>query len=129
MKAIYFIFSILLLTVIISMISFFKKNTVHHTTSFAISDTKTAIKLQITYNANQADKVEKYIDSCFQPEVIFGNSHKVNKEVRIKNEAVFHINASQGSFCLTADKKSNSKASLDEVINMCNGLRAVIKPD
>lgn len=84
--------------------------------------------MEAIYNSDPAPLVEKYIDSCLQPEVVFGERHKTNKDVEIKSSQLkFHIKGSPGSLNMTAGKRSNT-VSLDTLKNIFEGLKSVIKP-
>lgn len=128
MKTAYILFSVSVVLVVISISLFLSNNTTSHKTAVSYAETPTSYIFRASYNASQAELVEKYIDSCFSPVVIFGTTHKIKKEVITADNTRFDIKASQGSFYIKADKKLNSQAALDKLINTCMGLKNVIKP-
>lgn len=125
MKTIYFLFAVCLVCFFISITSFLNENTAGHKISFSISETPAAFKLKISYHPDKAPQVEKYIDSCLYPEVVFGNMHKINKEVITADQLQFHIKGTPGTLYLTADKRINSASSLDKIRQVCKGLKSV----
>ena len=128
MKTIYLTFYIAII-LFVSAAGFQYCNAPGHKTAFTISVTSTAIIMNVTYNPDQAQQVENYIDSCLQPEVVFGDKHKANKEVQINSSQLnYFIKGSPGTLIMTADKKSNADSSLNKLKNIFEGLKTVIKP-
>ena len=128
MKTIYLTFYIAII-LFFSAAGFLYCNAPGHNTSFTIKVTSTAIIMNVTYNPDQAPQVENYIDSCLQPEVVFGDKHKANKEVQISSSQLkYIIKGSPGALKMTADKKSNADSSLNKLKNIFEGLKSVIKP-
>jgi hypothetical protein len=128
MKKISLLLSIGVLAFVLSVANFLNKNNPHHYISFSYKVTSTAITIKAIYNPEQAPQVEKYIDSCLQPEVVFGNKHKADKEVQISSsQLTYYIKGSPGTLKITADKESNSTSSLHKLKNILEGLKSFIK--
>lgn len=129
MKTTYFLLSAAILFFFFSTVFFLRGNAPSHNTSFIFKVTSKAIITKVTYDPDQAPQVEKYIDSCLQPEIVFGDQHKVNKEVLISSSQLkYHIKGSPGALTMTADKNSNTVSSLNKLKNILEGLKSVIKP-
>lgn len=129
MKTTYLLLSVALLFFFFSTAFILHANAPGNNTSFSITVTSTAIIIKVTYDPDQSPQVEKYIDSCLQPEVVFGDKHTANKEVQISsNQLKYHIKGSPGSLKMRADKNSNSTSSLNKLRNILEGLKTVIKP-
>jgi hypothetical protein len=129
MKKIYLLLSAAILVFFFAVTSFMRINYPTHQTSFTVKITTTAIMLKVKYDPGQAPQVERYIDSCLQPEIVFGDKRKANKEVQMNGDQLrFHIKGSPGSLSMTADKKSNTASSLDKLKSIFEGLKSVIKP-
>lgn len=130
MKNVYLLLSIAGLALFISATGFLRVNAPNHSTSFIYKVTSKAVITRVSYDPDQAPQVEKYIDSCFSPEVVFGDNHKTNKEIRISSSELHYvIKGSPGSLIMTAYKMSNSAASLSRLKSTWEGLKSVIKPD
>jgi hypothetical protein len=130
MKIIYLLLAVAVVVFSLSVAGFLHANAPNHNTSFNITITSTAIVTKATYDPDQAPQVEQYIDSCLQPQVVFGDKHKVDKEVQISDSQLsYHIEGSPGTLNMTADKNSNSGSSLNKLKNIFEGLQSVIKPD
>ena len=129
MKKTYLLLSAASLLFFFSIAFFLDAKAPNHNTSFIYKVTSTAIITEVTYDPDQAPQVEKYIDSCLQPEVVFGDRHKANKEVQINSSQLhYQIKGSPGSLNMKADKRSNSISSQDKLKNILEGLKSVIKP-
>jgi hypothetical protein len=130
MKTTYFLLSAAIVFFFFSTAFFLRGNAPGHNTSFIFKVTSTAMITKVTYDADQAPQVEKYLDSCLQPEIVFGDKHTVNKEVLISSSQLkYHIKGSPGALTMTADKRSNSASSLNKLKTIFEGLKSVIKPD
>ena len=130
MKKTYLLLAAAILVFVCSVVGFVHNNAPNHSTSFFFKVTSKALIVEVEYDPEQAPQVEKYIDSCLQPEIVFGNTHKVNKDVQISgSELKYHVKASPGELKMTADKNSNSASSLNKLKNILDGLKSVIKPD
>ena len=125
MKMIYVLCTICLLSSAIICYNFFGSYFHGGSVSLAIKETTSRYQLQISYNHDRAAAVEKYIDSCFAPVMIFGAQHKIDKDIRINSESSFHIKADKGHLLLVADKDNNSTASLNKLRGINEGIKAV----
>jgi hypothetical protein len=129
MKTTYLLLSVAIVFFFFSTAFFLRSNAPSHHTSFFFTVTSTAIITKIAYDPDQAPQVEKYLDSCLQPVVVFGGKHTANKEVQITSSQLkYHIKGSPGALKMTADKKSNADSSLKKLKNIFEGLKSVIKP-
>jgi hypothetical protein len=129
MKNTYLLLSVAILTFSFSAVGFLRTNVPSHHTSFIFTSTSTAVTMKVTYDPDQAPQVEKYIDSCLQPAVVFGDKHKANKEVQVSSsQLIYHIKGSPGSLNIRADKNSNADSSLDKLKKILEDLKSVIKP-
>ena len=130
MKKTYLLLAAAVLVFVFSVVGFVRNNAPNHSTSFLYKVTSKAMIIEVAYNPEQAPQVEKFIDSCLQPEIVFGNSHKVNKDVLISSiQLKYQVKASPGELKMTADKISNAPSSLNKLKNIFDGLKSVIKPD
>jgi hypothetical protein len=129
MKNTYLLLSVAILTFSLSAAAFLRTNAPSHHTSFIFTSTSTVITIKVTYDPEQAPQIEKYIDSCLQPAIVFGDKHKINEEVQVSSgQLTYNIKGSPGILNITADKKSNAVSSLDKLKNILEGLKSVIKP-
>jgi hypothetical protein len=130
MKNTYLLLSLAFLVFFFSAASFLQATAPNHHTSFSYSVTSTAVITKVTYNPDQSPLVEKYIDSCLQPVVVFGDKHKANKEVQItSSELNYTVKGSPGSLTMKALKINNSASSLKKLKDIFEGLKSVIKPN
>jgi hypothetical protein len=130
MKKTYLLLAAAVLVFVCSVVGFVRNNAPNHSTSFLYKVTSKAMIIEVTYNPDQAPQVEKYIDSCLQPEIVFGNRHKVNTDVQISSSQLkYQVKAAPGELKMTAGKNSNSASSLHKLKNIFEGLKSVIKPD
>ena len=125
MKTIYVLCTICLLSSAIILYNFFGSYFHGNSVSLAVKETTSRYQLQLHYNLDHAEAVEKYIDSCFAPVVVFGTAHKIEKDVIINTESRFHIKADKGHLQLIADKDNNSTASLNKLRGINEGFKAV----
>ncbi|SIT29878.1 hypothetical protein SAMN05421788_10966 [Filimonas lacunae] len=129
MKKIYLLLAVALLCLVISAATFVHFSASYSSTSSSYTANATAVTIKATYNPEQAPLVEKYVDSCLQPVVVFGTAHKVNKDIAInESQLLYHVKASPGTLTITASPKENDRHSLDKLRNILDGLGSVIKP-
>jgi hypothetical protein len=129
MKKMHLLLSLALLVFFFSAVSFMHIAAPAYSTSFSYHESSTEVITKVTYNADQSPLVEKYIDSCLQPVVVFGDKHKVNKEVQISSsELNYTVKGSPGSLTMKALKVNNSASSLKRLKDIFDGLKSVIKP-
>jgi len=127
MKKTYLLLSLALMIFFFSAACFLYANTPNFNTSFHYKATSKAITTEVSYPTQKAPRVEKYIDSCLLPVTVFGEEHKINKEVAISvSELKYHIKGKPGSLSMKAYKNENSAASLDKLKNIFEGLKSVV---
>jgi hypothetical protein len=130
MKKTYLLLAAAVLVFVCSVVGFVRYNAPTYSTSFYFKVTSKAMIVEVTYNPDQSPQVERYIDSCLQPEVVFGSRHKVNTDVQISSSRLkYQVKASPGELKMTADKNSNSESSLNRLKSIFDGLKSVIKAD
>ncbi|GGH79276.1 hypothetical protein GCM10011379_48400 [Filimonas zeae] len=117
-----------ILVLVVSASAFLHENAPGSATSFSYSLSSKAATVKVKYDREQASQVEKYIDSCLQPEIVFGGEHTVKKDVQISSGVNYHIKASPGALKITADKSDNDTHALNKLRSICEGLRSVVKP-
>lgn len=130
MKKMYLLLSLALMVFFFSAVSFMNIAAPDYSTSFGYHESNTEVITKVSYNAEQSPLVEKYIDSCLQPVVVFGDKHKANKEVQISSsELNYTVKGKPGSLTIKALKANNSTASLKKLTDIFEGLKSVIKPN
>jgi hypothetical protein len=128
MKKMYLLLSLALLVFFFSAVSFIHISAPNYGTSFSYHESTTEVITKVIYNADQSPHVEKYIDSCLQPVVVFGDKHKTNKEVQISSsELNYTVKGSPGSLTMKALKANNSASSLKKLKDIFEGLKSVVK--
>lgn len=128
MKKTYLLLSLALLFFFFSAVSFIHVTALNYSTSFSYHESNTKVITKVTYNAEQSPLVEKYIDSCLQPVVVFGDKDKTNKEVQISSGGLnYTVKGSPGSLTMKALKANNSASSLKKLKDIFEGLKHVIK--
>ena len=128
MKKMYLLLSLALMIFFFSAVSFMNIAAPNYSTSFSYHESDTEVITKVSYNADQSPLVEKYIDSCLQPVVIFGDKHKADKEVQISSsELNYTVKGKPGSLTIKALKANNSPASLKKLKNIFEGLKRVVK--
>jgi hypothetical protein len=129
MKKMHLLLSLALLVFFFSAVSFINTAAPTYSTSFSYHESSTEVITKVKYNADQSPLVEKYIDSCLQPVVVFGGKHKANKDVQINSsELNYTVKGSPGSLTIKALKANNSASSLKRLKEIFEGLKNVIKP-
>jgi len=128
MKKMYLLLSLAFMVFFFSAVSFIHVAAPNYSTSFSYHESNTEVITKVTYNADQSPLVEQYIDSCLQPVVVFGDKHKINKEVKISSSGLnYTVKGSPGSLTMKALKANNSASSLKKLKEIFEGLKRVVK--
>lgn len=130
MKKVYLLMSAAILVLVVSASAFLRANAPNHGNAFSYTVTDNTVSIKVVYNPEQASRVEIYVDSCLQPQIVFGHDHAVNKEVLAGNGRLgFHVKAKPGALKITADRSGDNTDARNKLRGMLEGLRSLIKPE
>lgn len=129
MKKVYLLMFAAIVVLAVSASAFLRKNTPNNERTFSYTVTSKLVAIKVAYNPEQSPQVERYIDSCLQPEVVFGEEHTVNKEVQINNGRLnYHVKGEPGWLKITAERKENDVDARTKLREILEGLKSVVKP-
>jgi len=97
-------------------------------TSIAISDTPSELKLTAQYALHQTDAAQKYMETYLQEDRIFQSvQEEKNAEIRLADGTTFQISYQPGSTKIKFNKKGNSFSSYQRIKKMMTGFANAIK--
>lgn len=94
--------------------------------TLVIKETSDHFQLTASYNEAETDRVEKYINACLRPESVFQGSDDVDKDIILRDGTKFYIRSSPGDLLIKINTTKNTKASIQRIKNLCQGINGVI---
>lgn len=94
--------------------------------TLVIKETSDYFQLTASYNEAETDRVEKYINACLRPESVFQGSDDVDKDIILRDGTKFYIRSSPGDLLIKINTAKNTKASIQRIKIMCQGINGVI---
>jgi hypothetical protein len=96
-------------------------------TSISINDSENLYKLTAYFPEDKTARVKRYINSCISEEEFFtpGND-PVDITADLKDNTRFHIKSKSGRLLIEIKKSENTRASLERIKKMCEGIKKVL---
>lgn len=96
--------------------------------SISVRSTDAGYSLDASYPEQKTEKVVKYIEETLGDEKIFTVPSDIkDEEVALGDSVKFYIKSSPGNLEIDFKKQHNSKASYAKLVEMCKGVKEVLK--
>lgn len=96
--------------------------------SVRIENTESGYDFKAEYPKRKTNDVIKYLEKNLKKDDFFNDDQGIKEEnVTLLDSTRFHINAEPGLIEISFNKQSNSEKSYHQMVELCQGIRTVLK--
>ncbi|RZK52121.1 MAG: hypothetical protein EOO91_19895 [Pedobacter sp.] len=96
--------------------------------SISVRSTDAGYSLDASYPENKTEKVTKYLEETLGDDKIFTAPSDIkDEEVALGDSVRFYLKSSPGNIEIDFKKQHNSEASYKKLVEMCKGVKEVLK--
>jgi hypothetical protein len=93
----------------------------------SVKDTDSQYKFSAQYDQRKTIAVQQYLNTRLKPNRIFSDhTEDVEKDIKLTDGTVFHLESSPGKLEIELEKKQNSSASYQNMREVCLEVRDIV---